>query len=61
MHFSTLGSNVYFLIYVILLSKGFMCFIEKETQNFILKFREIKERNVLRVHGMKSDEKLSLC
>ena len=38
---------------------SFMCFIEKETQNFILKFREIFlwRETVLRAHGMKSDEK----
>ena len=36
-----------------------MCFIERETQNFILKFREIFPwtETVLRAHGMKSDEK----
>ena len=36
-----------------------MCFIERETQNFILKFREISpwRETVLRTHGMKSDEK----
>ena len=36
-----------------------MCFIERETQNFILKFREIFpwRETVLRAHGMKSDEK----
>ena len=37
---------------------GFMCFIERETQNFILKFREIFlwRETVLSAHGMKSDE-----
>ena len=36
-----------------------MCFIERETQNFILKFREIFlwREIVLRAHGIKSDEK----
>ena len=36
-----------------------MCPIERETQNFILKFREILRREtVIRAYGMKSDEKL---
>ena len=36
-----------------------MCFIEKETQNFILKFTEVFlwTKTVLRAHGMASDEK----
>ena len=36
-----------------------MCFIERETQNFILKFREIFlwRETVLSPHGMKSVEK----
>ena len=40
-----------------------MCFIERETQTFILKFREIsqKRETVLRAHGMKSDEKPFFC
>ena len=40
-----------------------MCFIERETQNFILKFREIFpwRETVLRAHGMKSDEKPFFC
>ena len=40
-----------------------MCFIEGETQNFILKFREVFlwRETMLRVHGMKSDEKLFFC
>ena len=39
--------------------KGFMCFIEKETPNFKLKFKDIfpLRETVLRAHGMKSDEK----
>ena len=39
-----------------------MCFIERETQNFILKFKEIFlwRETVLGAHGMKSDEKLFL-
>ena len=42
---------------------GFMCFIERETQNFILKFREIFlwRETVLRAHGMKSNEKPFFC
>ena len=39
-----------------------MCFVERETQNFIIKFREIfpwrKTVPSLSAHGMKSDEKL---
>ena len=40
-----------------------MCFIERKTQNFILRFREIFLwlETVLRAHGIKSDEKLFLC
>ena len=40
-----------------------MCSIERETENFILKFREIFlwRETVLRAHGMKSDEKPFLC
>ena len=40
-----------------------MCFIERETENLILKFREIflQRETVLRGHGMKSDEKLFFC
>ena len=40
-----------------------MCFIERETQNFILKFRGIFlwRETVLRTHRMKSDEKPFLC
>ena len=40
-----------------------MCFIEKESQNFILKSREIFpwRETVLRAHGMKSDKKLFFC
>ena len=40
-----------------------MCFIERETQNFIHKFREIFlwRETVLRAQGMKSDEKLFFC
>ena len=40
-----------------------MCFIERETHNFILKFREIFpwKETVLRAHGMKSDEKPFSC
>ena len=36
-----------------------MCSIERETENFILKFREIFlwRETVLMAHGMKSDEK----
>ena len=35
-----------------------MSFIERETQNFILRFREIFlwRKSVLMAHGMKSDE-----
>ena len=42
---------------------GFMCFIERETQTFILKFREMsqKRETVLRARGMKSDEKPFFC
>ena len=40
-------------------------FIERETHNFILKFREIfpwkKKKNSARAHGMKSDENLFFC
>ena len=38
---------------------GFMCIIERETQNFIIKFSEIFiwRETVLRAHGMKSDDK----
>ena len=40
-----------------------MCFIERETQNFKLKFREIFlwRETILRAHGMKSDEKPIFC
>ena len=40
-----------------------MCFIERETQNSILKFREIFlwRETVLSAHGMKSDEKSVFC
>ena len=40
-----------------------MYFIERETQNFIIKFREIFpwRETVLMAHGMKSDEKTFLC
>ena len=40
-----------------------MCFIERETQNFILKFTEIflRRETVLSAYGMKSDEKPFLC
>ena len=40
-----------------------MYFIERETQNFILRFRGIFpwRKTVLRAHGMKSDEKPFLC
>ena len=40
-----------------------MCFIEIETQNFILKFRKIIlwRETGLSTHGMKSDEKLFFC
>ena len=40
-----------------------MCFIERETRIFILKFREIFQwrETVLRAHGIKSDEKLFFC
>ena len=40
-----------------------MCFIERETQNVILKLREIFlwRETVLRTHVMKSDEKLFFC
>ena len=36
-----------------------MCFIERETQNFIQKFREIfpGTETVLSAHGMETDEK----
>ena len=42
---------------------GFMCFIERETQNSILRFREIFlwKETVLSAHGIKSDEKLFFC
>ena len=42
---------------------GFTCFIERGTQNFILKFRNISlwRETVLSTHGMKSDEKLIFC
>ena len=38
---------------------GFMCLMERETQNFILKFREIFlwRETVLSAHGMKPDKK----
>ena len=40
-----------------------MCFIERETWNFVLKFRGIFQwrETVLRAHRMKSDEKLFFC
>ena len=40
-----------------------MCFIEKETCHFILKFREIflLRETLLRAHKMKSDEKPFFC
>ena len=40
-----------------------MCFIKRETRNCILKFREIFQwrATVLRVHGMKFDEKPFFC
>ena len=40
-----------------------MYFIERKTQNFILRFREIflLLETVLRAHGMKSDEMSFLC
>ena len=40
-----------------------MFFTERETQNFIPKFREIFpwRETVLRAHGMKSDEKMFFC
>ena len=41
-----------------------MCFIKREIQNFILKFREIStwiETVLCRVHGMKFDEKSFFC
>ena len=40
-----------------------MCSIERKTQNFILKFREIFlwRETVLRAHGMNCDEKPILC
>ena len=40
-----------------------MCFIEREAQNFILKSGEIFlwRETVLKVHVMKSDEKLFFC
>ena len=39
------------------------CFIDRETCNFFLKFREIFpcRETVLRVHGMKFDEKTYFC
>ena len=42
---------------------GFMCFIDGETRNFILKLREIFlwRETVLGVYGMKSDEKPVFC
>ena len=43
--------------------ESFMCFIERETQNFIVKFREIFpwREKVHMARGMKSDEKMFLC
>ena len=40
-----------------------MCVVERETQNFILKFREIFlwRETVLRAQGMKSDEMPFFC
>ena len=40
-----------------------MCFIERKTQNFILKFREIFlwKETVLKAHRMKSHEKPFFC
>ena len=40
-----------------------MCFIDRETQNFILKLRKIFpwRETVLRAHGMKSDERPFFC
>ena len=42
---------------------GFMCLMERETQNFILKFREIFlwRETVLSAHGMKPDKKPFFC
>ena len=43
--------------------RDFMCFIEGETHNFIVKFGEIFpwRETRLNAHGMKSDEKLFFC
>ena len=40
-----------------------MCFIKRETQNFIPKLREIFpwSKTVLKAHGMKSDGKPFFC
>ena len=40
-----------------------MCFVEKETRNFILTFMAFFpwKETVLKAHGMKSDEKPFFC
>ena len=40
-----------------------MCFTERESRNFILKFRDILpwKETVFRAHGIKSDEKAFSC
>ena len=55
-------SNTYFIEYKIVNLRGFMCCFERKTCNLILKFREIFpwRETVLRVHRIKSDEKLFL-
>ena len=55
----TRGSRTAFFKYDI---GVFMCFVERETQNFILKLREIFtwRETVPRAHGVKSDGKTVL-
>ena len=41
MYFALWDSNTYFYEYNIVIKGVFMCFIERETRNFILQFSEI--------------------
>ena len=57
-----MDSISYFFRYYVI--KGVLCkFIERDTQNVVLKFREILpwRETSLGAHGMKSDEKSFLC
>ena len=61
--FSIWDINNYFCFDIALLFKWFMSFIERETQQFTLKFREIFPwREIgLKAHWMKSEEKPFFC